>query len=407
MRASLAAAACVVLGALLAGCSNASQSSPALPGASGVSQMTAHPIVNPDFVKGRIPPMKLLQLQAEGKLPGPIPTEILKQQYEQLKGKPRPHFKHGDSATVKMWASDTDIGYLVGENQFATKTISALDTEANGCYYPITVWVDDDADIWSSCEYNSGFNGSAVEEWTDTGTMQRVYVGGCPAPVSACEDFYAYSFSAAANATDVFSALTYFEWETPSGETYGGGFEWWPEDEPSATPTLIALPYGAPVYDVYYMDVDNSGNLWFDYYGYDSTTSAYGYGLAEIETPTTDPTFVAILPPGTLEFAGGVYVSNGGTTLNVTDQDKRVIYQYVLPLSPGGAPFNTLGPTKTNKIGFGDPVQGGFNLGDTKVVQGDAYGFVDYAKVATNTWSRRNNTSLYLPEGAAYTPSDK
>jgi hypothetical protein len=407
MRASLAAAACIVLAAMLAGCSNTSQGSPALPGSSGASQTMTHPIVNPDLVKGRIPPLKLLELQAAGKLPGPVPTKVLKQQLAQLLAHGRPHLKRGATANVKMWASDTSVGYLIGENKLGTKTFTGLDTEANGCYYPITVWIDGSQNIWNSCEYNSDFSASVVQEWSSGGSLLNTYQGGCPAPVSDCEDFYAYSFSAAANSSDVFSALTYFEYETATTETYGGGFEWWPAGNPSATPTLIQLPYGAPVYDVYYTDVDNSGNLWFDYYGYDSSTDSYGYGLAEVETPTTDPTLVEILPPGSFEFAGGVYVGDGGSTLNVTDQDKRVIYQYKLPLSPGGKPFKTLGPTKTNKLGYGDPVSGGFNQGDTRVAQGDAYNFIDSGNVAKNYWLKRTNTSVYEPEGAAYTPSDK
>jgi hypothetical protein len=305
MRAYLAAAACVFSVALLAGCSNSSQGSSALPGPAGVGQMADHHgTVDPNLVKGRITPDELFKLQAEGKLPGPVPLRVLKLQYAGMRGHTRPRF-HGDQhGTVKIWASDTSDSYLVGENMHATKTLKGVDTESNGCYYPVTVQVDGSQNIWNSCEYNASFDGSAVQEYSSSGSLTSTYNGGCPAPVSECEFFYAYSFAAAANSSDVFSALTYFEYETTnSSETYGGGFEWWPAGSPTATPTLIQLPYGDPVYDVYYMDVDSSGNLWFDYYGYDSTTDTYGYGLAEITTPTTDPTFNSIFPAGKYEFA--------------------------------------------------------------------------------------------------------
>ena len=97
-------------------------------------------------------------------------------------------------------------------------------------------------------------------------------------------------------------------------------------------------------------------------------------------------------------------MSNGGKTLNVIDEGARKVYQYALPLSPGGTPFNTLTPCQSGCI----PTSGGFNKGDTKIVIGDANDWLDIGDVATNHWKQSKapqmNSSLL---GAAYTPSDK
>jgi hypothetical protein len=400
----------LVLAALFAGCSSTSTGSAGLPlGTSATSQSTVgRPGPYAMLPKGRITPLKLLKLQAEGRLPGPMPRKALEWEFRHLQTHARPHLSvRRASGTVSMWVSDTEYGYLSGENRNGKKTITDIDAESEGCYYPVTLKVDSSQNLWTSCEYNSGFSGSEVQEYSSEGALEESYVGGCPAPVSSCDYFYAYSFDESANSSDVFTALDYFDYETATTETYGGGFEWWPTNEPSASPTLIAMPYCSPVCDVYYMDLDSSGDIWFDYYGYNSSDEEYGYGLGEVTNPTTSPTFVAILPVGTLEFPGGVYVSDGGSVLNVTDQDARTTAQYHLPLSPSGAPFNTLGPTKEDVLGLGDPVSGGFNQAETKMAFGDAYGWIDRGTVSSNAWRDIDNPGVILPEGAAYTPSDR
>ncbi len=402
-------ASLLVLAVLFAACSSLSQTSPSLPtGASGGAPSAGRPSPY-SLPKGRITPLKLLKLQAAGVLPGPVPRAVLERQLKLVQGSARPRLNaRRASGTVSMWVTDTDYGYLVGENASGKKTITDINVEDQGCYYPITVKVDSSQNIWSSCEYNSDFDGSAVQEYSSAGALEHTYVGGCPPPVSECQYFYAYSFDESANSSDVFSALAFWEEEISSAYTYGAGFEWWPTDEPSATPTLISLGADCdPVCDVYYMDLDKHGNIWFDYDGYNSSNDTYGYGLAELKTPTTTPTMVTILPPGSIGFPGGVYVSHHGKVLNVTDQLARTTAQYKLPLSPGGSPFNTLGPTKDGELGLGDPVSGGFDQAETNLVFGDAYDWLDVGVVSTNKWKDVQNTGLLGPEGAAYTPSDR
>ena len=182
--------------------------------------------------------------------------------------------------------------------------------------------------------------------------------------------------------------------------SHGGGYEFWPAGNPSATPGLVILPIDNPVDDLYYLDVDSAGNLWFDYYG--CSGMSCGYGIGEIVSPTSASyTFVSIEPPGFLAFAGGVYTSNGGNTVNVVDQNNRTITQFDL----SGAITATLGPTAP----IGNPVGLGFNATDKRVALGDAkLEALDLGSVAANKWRQEKSLLFIAPlEGAAYTPSDK
>ena len=133
--------------------------------------------------------------------------------------------------------------------------------------------------------------------------------------------------------------------------------------------------------------------------------STCGYGLGEIQNPTSASwTFVSALPPGSLRFPGGVYVSNAGATLNVTDQLARTISQYALPAL---TLTDTLGPTLQNAFGCGDPVSGGFNKTDAMQADGDACGWVDVGKISSNKWKSVPGVEFSGLEGAAFTPSDK
>jgi hypothetical protein len=98
-------------------------------------------------------------------------------------------------------------------------------------------------------------------------------------------------------------------------------------------------------------------------------------------------------------------VSNNGTVLNVIDQGTRIITRYPIPFSPTA--LGTLGPTATNFLGQGDPVSGGFDLGDVHIAIGDAQDWVDIGSVATNKFKAVANIDYYFPQGAAYVPSDK
>lgn len=403
----------VVLAALFAGCSSTSPGTQALPGGVSSQSVARAPGAFPQFLpKGPISSTELLKLQAQGKLAGPVPHKTLLQRIKMLQTHSRPHFSfRGKSGTVAAWISITDYGYLLGVNNRLRKVMTDIDTISNGCYDPITVKVDSSQNIWAACEDNDTFSAGAAQEYTSAGALSATYNQGCPGNVTGCEDWYSYGFDSASSSSDVFSSLDFYEYEACNPSCVfedGAGFEYWPKGDPSASPTLVSLGADcSPICDVYYFDVDNSGNIWFDFYGFNSTTDTYGYGLAEVSNPTSSQTLTIIQPAGAIEFPGGVYASSSGSVLNVTDQDTRETKQYDLPLSPSGSPFNTLGPTQANLFGNGDPVSGGFNQAESKMAFGDAYNWVDKGTVSTNTWKAETNIDFYAPEGAAYTPSDK
>lgn len=416
MRILTATAACVVSIAMLAGCSNQTQSAAGLPaGSSGATGAARQPKA-PFMPHHTLSPMQLLKLQAAGKISAPSSVGVMKQILKRIETKGRLHLKvHRNAGTVSVWAADTYDNYIVGLKKNLTKAVTAIQTYSNGCYYPTQIKVDHSSNIWAGCQDNLSFTGGAVAEWNGAGNAVTSYSTGCPNGWGGCDYGYFYnygSYSSAADANDVFASIVFaYGYKcTPScGFTYNAGVEWWPAGQPSATPTFDALPYGNPVYDVYFMDEDGSGNLWMTFYGC-LTYYPYscGNGLGEISNPTSASwTFTTVENPGTYSCSGGVYVGNHGSTLNVTDPCTRDTYQYALPLSIGGGPSNTLGPTPTNLFGAGDPVSGGFSANDSKIILGDSSGWLDRGVVSSNAWKAKASINVQNPQGAAFTPSDK
>jgi len=350
-----------------------------------------------------------LKLQAAGKLPAAQSHAQLEREIQNIETHKRPHFNiRKNAAAVVIWASNNDYSYLVGQNKIGKKTVSYIDTESNGCYYPTSIKIDASQNIWNGCEYNSDFEGGEVQEYSKTGSLLNSWTMGCPQPTSECDSWYSYGYDQGTDGTHAFAVVEYSEeyvctTEYDCSYVYGSGFEWW--SSTSSPPNYINLGDScSPVCEVYYMDVDSSGNLWFTYYGYNG--SEYGTGLGEITNPTTSPSMKTIEPVGTYECPGGVYI--GGSTISVADGCSRYIYQYTLPLGTNGSPSNTSGPTLPNAFGYGEPLTGGFNSTGTKAIYGDSYGWLDRGNITADHWSDVTSTSFsgYVP-GAAYTPSNK
>ncbi len=412
-----AAAKCAVsvssiVALLLTGCARSQGTQPLPLGSSGSGPATANfSSLASELINGGISPSKLLKLQLEGRLPAPIPPRALRDAIE-LQGRARPQLAFHAGAPVALWASNTNFNYVLGLSK-GNKTVTAIDTSANGCYTPIALKVDHAQHLWVGCELRSeSTTAGVVQEYGSGGNLMSQYIPACPSPVSECQSFSGFGYDSGIDPSgDVFASLNLYSIETcnPSCvSNLGAGFEWWPKGNPSATPALISVGASCdPVCGVGYMDIDGSGSLWFTFSGYNSNQT-YGFGLGEVTSPTTSPAFKIVEPIGTYGFFGGVYVSNGGTTLNVIDQNTRTISQYNLPLSPSGAPFHVLGPTRTTVFGVGDPVSGGFNQREAKMAIGDSGGWLDVGKVAPNKWSTKSNLNFYSGlGGAAYTPSDK
>jgi hypothetical protein len=388
--------------AILAGCAgSAAPSSPAQTSDANRIALLRQPMT----------PTRLLQLQASGQFPGPVPQARLRDRLNRI-AQPRPTFARRAAGTVGLWATDTDFNYLVGQTVNGRKTVVAVDLSKNNCLSPVGVRVDASQNEWVACELtsSSGTNG-ALQQYSPAGQYEKQYLFNCPSSVKGCSTFSGYGWDSGIDSKgNVFAALNIYSIEVcnPSCvSNLGAGFEWWSKGKTSATPHLIALGDScSPICGVGFMDFDASDNIWFTFVGYNG--SVYGPGLGEIASPAKNPTLTIVEPAGTYGFFGGVNVTGGGSVLNVVDQQARTISQYHLPLAPGGSPFNTLGPTPVNAFGIGDPVSGGFNKAESNFALADAGGWLDLGRYSTNKWTSVSSPNFYSGiEGAAYTPSDK
>ncbi|HLY02863.1 MAG TPA: hypothetical protein VKR56_10275 [Candidatus Cybelea sp.] len=357
--------------------------------------------------------LQLMKLELAGKIPSPMSHSLMAKQVNYVEHHKRPFFRGitpDKSQSVAEWSSLLDYDYLLGQSKKMTSTVGAIDTANNTCYEPYMVKVDHNQNIWTGCDEVPPDYYSGVQEYTSAGALTATYGSECPSPPAgyiSCDYYYGYGYDSAENSSNVFISLEFFEAEFCTsggscGYDEGGGFMYWPAGEPSDTPSLIGGADCNPLCDVYYMDVDASGNLWFDYYG--EVNDEYGYGVAEIQNPTSStPTFVSALNPGTMECAGGVYVStkSGTQTVNALDCSSRKIYQFTTE----GVETGTLGPVDL----FGEPYGLGFNSTDTSAVNADCeLDWNNVGNLAKNTWSPKKSayevSCLY---GSAYTPSDK
>jgi len=110
-----------------------------------------------------------------------------------------------------------------------------------------------------------GNSGGVVQEYAG-GKLASAYSVQCPSP-AGCNYMYSASFDVAVNSKNVFAALEYMDYEVcnPSCSSYNiSGFEYWPNGNPSATPTLSSRrKLLQPGLRSRLADVDRSGNLWF------------------------------------------------------------------------------------------------------------------------------------------------
>ncbi len=359
--------------------------------------------------------LQLMKLELAGKIPNPMSHSLMAKQIQYVEHHKRPFFRSitpdkKSAGGVAEWSSMPDYDYLLGQSKKMTTTVGDIYTAANECYEPYMVKVDHSQNIWTACDETEPDFYAGVQEYASNGSYTATYGGECPNPPPgyiACEFWEGYGYDSAETSSNVFLSLDFFETEfCPSsgscGIEEGGGFLYWPSGEPSATPTLIGGADCDPLCEVFYTDADANGNLWFDYYGY--AGGEYGYGVGEITNPTSStPTFVSILNPGTMQCAGGVYVStlSGTQTVNALDCSTRKIYTF----TTGGVEGNQLGPVDL----FGEPYGLGFNSTDSAAVNADCeLDWNNVGALAKGTWSpRKSDYEVSCLYGSAYTPSDK
>jgi hypothetical protein len=431
MRLSLATAACVVSFALLAGCSGSSMGSGSnLPstvpqaGAPGHQMPAAHgPISHASMPHGKMNVLKGLKLQLAGKLPSPFTKKALKQIIKDMESGKRPHWKYNRVAPkhVGAWTLNDEFGYMLGLKSNLKKTVTAVDVEGNACYEPVTAKEDANDNVWISCVFDASFASGSAQEYNSSGRLLNVYDPGSGGG-SGCQPSYYYcfsegeSFDEGQSSTTVWLANTFTElFYCPTSfdtcyYTISSGLYSFPLGSPSATPSSVDL-YGTYdsanniIYEVGYLDADPSNNVYFTYEGCENAYPYIcGFGLDEYPSGGGQPQ--ALIPPGGIGFWGGIYVSGGGSTLNVIDQEARTNTQYALPWT--GTPENVLGPTPTNLFGLGDPIQGTFNANSSKMAIGDGYGWIDSGVVATNKWKAIANINCTDGcFGTTYQPSDR
>lgn len=404
MRLSLATAASIALtAALLAGCSSSTQGTSALPDSS--SGAVAPSRVGPRGNGPRIPAM--IYQEAAGKAAAPVTHGVMQRLLATLESGKRPNLaRHGvgHDANVGLWVADTDYAYLVGLSANGKSTINVVDAESNNCYLPQGLKVDHHKNLWVACQYNyNTFEGGLIQEYSSAGVLLKTFNDTTCNPTCGSTYTNGYPTDVAWDSHgNVFASNLETSTVTGSVYTYSPTVAWWPSS--GGQPTFITDPNMSANGAMLYLDTDKAGNVYVD--GNTSITYPGSPELDEISNPTTSPTISDLIPPGTITYGGGVYVSthSGVQTLNVTDQNARTISQYPLPF---GALSRVLGPTLLNFLGEGDPISGGFNKADTDQVTADGYGWLDVGKVNTNVWRALTNFNVTNTEGAAYSPSDK
>jgi hypothetical protein len=395
----------------------------------GVAAIASHSGAIVKF-RGGYDPVNMLKLQIAGKIPSALQRPVLEHILKEIRGRGRPQVPFKQNAGVGMWVSGGYFGYIFGQNKSGNATVTAIDTVSNGCYYNYGIKVDHAQNLWTSCYNNASAEGGAVQE----------YAPGSAKPANTYRDEYACgrgcAFYGFANdvATDssghVFAANEFSELcSSRSCTYYAYPISWWSARSASSAATGIADP---DIEKAYYLDTDSAGRLYVDGYGCKQrkefsqplldpasipatlgisdiyATSKCGYVVDEIDHPASAKrrTVTNLIGPGSTYFQG-LYVSNGGTILNLVEPDSRLIARYALPFVPGESP-SFLGPTVRNYAGDGSPIDGGFNAGDAMMVNGDAWGWLDVGKVQKNRWS--GVLSINTNEdnvSAQYVPSDK
>jgi hypothetical protein len=200
-------------------------------------------------------------------------------------------------------------------------------------------------------------------------------------------------------AGDIYAANIY---GIVGSQTLDGNVVWWTPSNQASGASPSGSYQDPNMSQVFFIDSDLGGNVYVD--GFNQT----GY-------PEVDEIASLLASPNpsnlglSLQFPGGVYVSNKGTVLNVLDQvgtKGPVISQYTLP-PPLGAPFNTLKMLNNIRKNC-DPVGIGFNKGDTEVGDADiGCHAIGTGKLPSDTERDTFNPNFSTPNGFAFVPSDK
>lgn len=302
---------------------------------------------------------------------------------------------------IQIWAAAEQTSKLFGLSFDAKRVLEVISTESQRVKggNPLTLKADGKNLFVTDV---SGGEAGVIQEYTG-GRFARAYSPGCA--TSDCSNFSGSISDTVVDKSHVFAIMEQIQYRVGSKTLSGTGYEYWPNGDPSATPVAVLFGNDCSLLcSIDAGDEDSNGNLWVRDYG------AGEYGVAEITNPTTSPSMSQILP---FDFTidqgdiAGFGISNAGTVLNVGDSSHK-IYQYALPLSYGGSPFNTLTPC----VSGCDPHGFGFNSTDRLIVVGDgtsspSSGWLDIGHVSKNHWKKVTNRRFTVPiSSALYIPGD-
>jgi hypothetical protein len=315
---------------------------------------------------------------------------------------------HADAGSIKIWAAAEQTSTIFGLSSGAKRVLKVISTESQPVKggEPLTLKVDRAKSLFVTDV--SGGKAGVIQEYKG-GSFTRAYSPDCA--VSDCSNFTGLLTDTVVDNDHVFAIMEQIQYKVGGNTLSGSGYEYWPNGNPSATPVEVLLSNDRSL--ICFIDAgdeDSSGNLWVRDFG------DGGYGVAEITNPTTAPSINQILPLDTFTIdygdIAGFYISGAGTVLNVGDSSRK-IYQYALPLTYGGLPFNTLAPCSQGC----DPHGFGFNSKDKLSVVGDGTtggsstphrGWLDIGRVSENRWKKVTNRQFTAPfSSAVYAPSDK
>jgi hypothetical protein len=368
LSASVARISTILVAMMLAGCSGASQSVP-----------------------------------QTGQFSGPLTVPDLRLALEEMAGRPRAKLRFSTTAKVGIWISSPTTNYLIGVKRNGRDVTTAIDTATNGCYTPLGIKVDRYENLWVACNGNPGNTYGLVQKYplsrgSPSSQYEDVFSCGNDCTYDAYPEDTAIDAGGHVYATNVGGnqcmPSCYFSSAYP--------LVWW-DAKTGSPPVGIKDP---DLSQALFLDADKSGNVYVD--GEGCINGICGVLVDEISNPTSKTPVVTNLLPPMSDSLTGVYVSNEGAVLNVTDATTRTTAQYALPYVAGEEPFNTLGPTQTNQTGDGEPISGGFNKNDSLLAVGDYYGWIDLGRLPGNSWTAVTNVDLTQPDwSAAYIPSDK
>ncbi|MBV8117712.1 MAG: hypothetical protein JOZ01_07015 [Candidatus Eremiobacteraeota bacterium] len=296
-------------------------------------------------------------------------------------------------AGIKIWAAAEQTSKLFGLSSGGASVIKVISTESQPVKggNPLTLKVDGN-DLFVTDV--SGGKAGVIQEYDDA-RFVRAYSPDCP--VSSCSNFTGSLSDTVVDKNYVFAIMKLIQYQAGSQTISRSGYEYWPRDNPSATPVAVFLPSDCSAICFYDAgDEDSSGNLWLRDYG------GGGYGLAEIRHPTTNPSISQALSLETFTIKdgdiAGFSISNAGTVLNVGDSSHK-IYQYALPVMYGDSPFNTLVPC----VQGCDPHGFGLNSTNNRIIVGDGLskGWLDLGQVPEKQWRKIFNPQFTVPFSSA------